>query len=257
MVEISFNERRRRVAERVDECTQAQYHRLLLLHLKYGWEGKDPEGLTMDLFSVLLNLSDLRIYHDYIVDEVMAQRDKLEGFFQDGGLKLGTCKNMLPEYHGWKGPGDMFNGLTFASWLEAYLAFSQGMKEGIDVKTRESLFETMTKALYHHDDKNLQPSAVLVTHCILHFAEVWHTIMNNPVNIAGEDLDFGIIFRKTDNGRAHFDDRTGWIGVAMEVAKDGPFGDLKGVNAADFWDVIIYLYKCKFEFLHRKTPKTS
>ena len=41
----------------------------------------------------------------------------------------------------------------------------------------------------------------------------------------------------------------------MEVAKDGPFGPLNQVNESDFWDVLIYIYKVKFEYLHSKKPK--
>ena len=44
-------------------------------------------------------------------------------------------------------------------------------------------------------------------------------------------------------------DRTG---IVFEVAASGVFGNKKEVDDTPFWDVLLYLYKCKFEYLHQK-----
>ena len=34
------------------------------------------------------------------------------------------------------------------------------------------------------------------------------------------------------------------------VAASGVFGDFRQVNDTPFWDVMLYIYKCRFEMLH-------
>ena len=51
-------------------------------------------------------------------------------------------------------------------------------------------------------------------------------------------------------------DRTGWKGITFEVASSGVFGAMDSLNVTPFWDVLLYLYKCKYEYLHNKN-KTS
>ena len=51
------------------------------------------------------------------------------------------------------------------------------------------------------------------------------------------------------------DDKTGWTGIVFEVAASGVFGNKKEVDDTPFWDVLLYLYKCKFEYLHQKRNK--
>lgn len=258
MVEIIFKGEPRQVPSIADECTPEQYRRLLRASCELSLAAIDEDTLLDEVMSALLGVTSVMAYKVPIIEEVMAQKDKISGILEGTTLKLETCRNLMPEFHGWKGPGDMFNGLTFGAWLTAYTAFCQAVKDGIDEDERERLFIEVTRALYHREGKNLaDPPMMLVTHCINYFASVWHAIMTQPINIGGSDIDFSIIFKAADNAIAHLDDHTGWIGVAMEVAKDGPFGPLNQVNESDFWDVLIYIYKVKFEYLHSKKPKPN
>ncbi len=239
-----------KVPEFTHECTPEQYRRLLLAVIEYNWKAIDAEQLKADVMSGLLGVTTILVYKQPIIDEVMGQLDKIKGILDGDKVNLETTRNLLREFHGWKGPDDMFNGLKFSKWLEAYIPFSQAMKEGTPPEEQDHLFEDVARALYEAPSEHADPPALLVLHCINLFASVWHAINTQPINIGGEDIDFRIIFQSSSGGRAQLDDKTGWMGMAMEIAKDGPFGNLKQVNDTDFWDVMIYLYKCKFEYLH-------
>ena len=80
----------------------------------------------------------------------------------------------------------------------------------------------------------------------------------NPIfrrDIGGEDIDFRMLFQKLASEDRKADDKTGWTGIVFEVAASGVFGNKKEVDDTPFWDVLLYLYKCKFEYLHQKRNK--
>ena len=256
MVEIIFKGQPRKVPETIDECTPEQYRRILRSCCALSLSAIDEDTLFDEVMSALLGVSSVMAYKVPIIEEVMAQKDKISGILEGSTLHLETCRNLMPEFHGWKGPGDMFNGLKYGDWLTAYTSFCQAVKDNVPDEDRERLFVEVTRALYHRDDEGTaDPPMMLVTHCINYFASVWHAIMTQPINIGGNDIDFSIIFKSSGGGIAHLDDHTGWIGLTMEAAKDGPFGTLNQVNESDFWDVLIYIYKVKFEYLHARKPE--
>ena len=69
-------------------------------------------------------------------------------------------------------------------------------------------------------------------------------VLSGPVYIGGEAIDFRILFQKLASEDRKADDKTGWTGIVFEEVDDTPF-----------WDVLLYLYKCKFEYLHQKRNK--
>jgi len=66
-------------------------------------------------------------------------------------------------------------------------------------------------------------------------------------------VDFSIIFKSSGSRRP--DDKTGWAGISFEIAAAGVFGNVSELDAAPFWAVLMYLYKCKFEYMHDKSNK--
>jgi hypothetical protein len=81
---------------------------------------------------------------------------------------------------------------------------------------------------------------------------VWKLIQTRPVEINGRKIDFRILFQ---GSVSRADDHTGWTGITFEVAAAGLFGTVNDVEACDMWAVLIYLYKCKFEYLNDKTSQ--
>ena len=119
MVEIIFKGEPRQVPSITDECTPEQYRRLLRASCELSLAAIDEDTLLDEVMSALLGVTSVMAYKVPIIEEVMAQKDKISGILEGTTLKLETCRNLMPEFHGWKGPGDMFNGLTFGAWLTA------------------------------------------------------------------------------------------------------------------------------------------
>ena len=94
---------------------------------------------------------------------------------------------------------------------------------------------------------------ILAWHAPMLFLAVWKAIQSGPIEINGRDVDFSIIFRSSGPRRP--DDKTGWAGITFEIATSGVFGNVAEVEASPFWSVLMYLYKCKFEYIHDKSKK--
>lgn len=70
------------------------------------------------------------------------------------------------------------------------------------------------------------------------------------MEINGKKIDFRIIFKSSGGSKP--DDKTGWTGITFEVATAGLFGNVAQVEQTDMWTVLMYLYKCKFEYINEK-----
>lgn len=258
MVQISFKGRQRTVPSCVDELTPVQYAKLLNASMLYDRGIISEEDLRRAILSMMAGVTDYTIYREPVRSEMEGQLQVTADFLttdQNGATRvaLASCRNLLPEFHGWKGPGDMFNGISFGQFLEALDHYTAAN----DAETGQEAnreWEELTRALYSSPTETVRPPVPLVVHCATYFSTVWHQIATEPVTIGGKEIDFTIIF-KSSGGRAQYDDHTGWAGVVMEVAKDGPFGKKADVDGSPFWDVMLYLYKCKFEYLHQKKTK--
>lgn len=161
-----------------------------------------------------------------------------------------TCRNLLPEYHEYKGPTDWLNDLTFGKFVEC----STLIEQTPTAADPEEIYQAIARALYEIPETEEVP-AVLAWHAPVFFGSVWSAIQSGPVDMNGKMVDFSIIFKGTGERRP--DDKTGWAGISFEVAAAGVFGNLKELDESPFWAVLMYLYKCKFEYLHDKTNKKS
>ena len=175
----------------------------------------------------------------------------IDGFFNqesDGKLlpNFDTPVNLLPEVAGYHGPGDMLEGVTFGEFTECSTALktipmdSEG--EAMDA------YGHVARVLYKIPAECEIPD-ILYFHAPTLFRNVLKLIETSPIDINGEKIDFRIIFQPTKTGR-NYNDKTGWAGITFEVASSGVFGGVREVEDTDFWMVLLYLYRCKFEYLH-------
>lgn len=271
MMDFEFRGKTVRLPSQLEELSGRQYIRLLSLTMVMQAGLASFEDMRDRWVSFLLGTAiSYRDYEPDIVMEVEEQLEKLNGFFEftpaeDGVVKvsvrLDTKKQMLRELDGWTGPGDMLDGMTFGEFTDCLIQLKIADEATSDDERREAMRE-LTRRMYHapgvpHDTPQHRPSAptppdLLVFHAVTFFTSIWQTITSEPVNINGEQIPLTILFRDSTQkaGRRHADDRTGWRGIAFEVARDGVFGRLADVDAAPLWDVLLFLYKCKFDALH-------
>lgn len=279
MQTITFRHASHSIPSHIDELSHAQYIaylRLFLMNL--------PEDLTRRrLFPILLSLP-IADYHDYrqdIIAELDTWQSALDPFFVAGHLTLNTTRQMLREYRGWKGPGDMLDGINFGQFIAALIMYEEfirltahgGSADGIPTAANDCLLE-LTRQLYtaptaptvpggsaagspadSSPADSPRPSDLLILHATHFFVSCYQYIAATPVHINGYDIDLSIIFTASGGSPARHrtpDDHTGWQGIAFEIAEQGLFGTYNDLMRQPLFDVLLYLYKRRFEQLHKK-----
>ena len=168
-------------------------------------------------------------------------------------------RNLMQDFGGWHGVGDMLNGLTFGNFCDCLDLLQQSKQAATekDDPAINEIFQDITLRLYRYKDPEKIPAvpSLLAIHAVNFFSSVWEMVLSGPVYISGEAIDFRILFQKLAPDDRKADDKTGWTGIVFEVAASGVFGNKKEVDDTPFWDVLLYLYKCKFEYLHQKRNK--
>ena len=229
----------------IDELDPDQYRRLLWLYMAH-LNGMMPDEIRRRWLSFLIGLDDYRILLPEYVAELEEALPLLDDFFDtDGAPSLLTTRNLLPEEGGWRGPGDWLHGVSFGDFVEALTVM-----EMIEDDNWEQGARHVARLLYHIPEGMEVPDLLLI-HAPRLVANVWRALQEAPVMINGRPIDFRIIFR-SEGGDSAPDDKTGWTGISFELAEKGIFGKLDEVEKTDLWSVLLYLYKCKFEYINEK-----
>ena len=274
MQEITFRKKLRNIPSSLDELSKEQYLRYLRLYLM----PVSTEEKRRHLFCILLDLPAVsyNIYKQDIIDELNTQQSALDAFFTDNFLRLDTTRQLLKEYCGWTGPGDMLDGMTFGQFISALIMQDEYRRlsdDGDETGSLECLQE-LTRQLYTAPSTTAATAAaaaaaaaavpdgspsvplpeLLILHATNFFLACYQHIATRPVHINGQDLDLSIIFRTPGGSHASNrtpDDRTGWQGLAFEIAEQGLFGTYNDLMQQPLYDVLLYLYKQRFEQLHK------
>lgn len=236
----------------ISELTPKQYRYFCFLAMALN-DVMDMEYFRTRWFSYLIGMgeSDYTMLKAQHAEELLAQKGAIDGFFteMDGAVvpDFSTPANLLPEYDGYKGPGDWLDGVTFGEFTEC-MTILESMAGDAGDNTAEA-YNQIARRLYHIPDDAKVP-LLLTFHAPMLLTSVWKAISTAPVEINGRKLDLRIIFKGSGSSRP--DDNTGWTGITFEVATAGLFGSVAEVEKTDLWSVLIYLYKCKFEYLNEK-----
>lgn len=241
----------------VDELTPEQYGYYCFLAFAMGGGVIDIDDVRVRWLSYLIGLKnvDYTILKAEHIAELERQKNVIDGFFKTRtvngvarqSLDLDTTVNLLPEHKGFKGPGDWLDGITFGEFVRCLTIFER-LAEA-DAEDVADGYAEIARVLYHIPEGTQVPN-LLAFHAPTLFSSVWSAIQAGPIDINGKKIDLRIIFRSSGSSRP--DDKTGWTGITFEVASAGLFGTVSEVEAADFWEVLLYLYKCKFEYIHDK-----
>ena len=259
MTDITFNGKTHRLPEYLDELSSDLYVRWLVLVILFHQGLITIREMKVKWMSALLGLRiDYTAYTPDIVSQTDHQLHLLDAFFQTADTpdrqspRIHTCRQLLRDYEGWHGPADMLDGLSFGAFTDILTLLGIARKEDTPTDEIDRIYRDITLLLYTHPEPGKVPDNILVLHAATFFTAVWEHIQHEPCNINGELIDLSILFRSS--GRRQADDRTGWTGITMEVAKEGIFGDYQSVRASSLWDVLLYLYRCKFSYLYAPKP---
>lgn len=235
------------------ELTGSQYEYYCFLAFALSRKVITADCFRIRWLSYLVGLgkADYTILMPEHAEELDRQLHVIDGFLtgpeEDREADLETVVNLLPQYCGYRGPGDFFAGVTFGEFVECYTVAESLAGAGAD--DLEEGCRHIARTLYHIPESDTVPE-LLLFHAPRLFSNVWNAIQAAPVEINGKKIDFRIIFRSSGPARA--DDHTGWTGITFEIAAAGLFGNVENVKSVDMWTVLLYLYKCKFEYLEEK-----
>lgn len=258
MKTITTRGRRIEIPETVGELTPGQYEYYCFLSYSVGngLIGLDYFRVRWLSYLIGLGRADFTALKPEYIAELEAQMDTIDGFFVESGngvsLDFTTPVNLLPEYKGYKGPGDWLEGTTFGVFVECLTVF-EGLS-GAEPDDVAEGYSHIARRLYSIPEGEPVP-VILAFHAPTLLASVWKSLMDGPIDINGKKIDFRIIFKSSGSSRP--DDKTGWTGITFEVASAGLFGNVRQVEETDMWEVLLYLYKCKFEYLHEKRNSLS
>lgn len=245
MLTIKTRGRELNIPGHIDELSPEQYERFLILSLALTNGDIDLAAFRQLWLSFLIGMTDYSILLPEYVAELDAALPKLDGFFDGNAPETNTVRNLLPEYHGFRGPSDCLNGFPFGKFIECLTVLSEISGDVSESEYVDGLTH-VARVVYEIPPEKEVP-ALLLIHAPRLIANVWSLIHSGPLVINGASIDFRILFHGSGSGP---DDHTGWTGVTYEIAEKGLFGTVKEVEATDLWAVLIYLYKCKFEYNH-------
>ena len=251
MVTVEHNGREYEIPGTLEELSADQYKGYLFLTVMLRRGILDETGFRAKLLSELMGLGvDITDFKPAIAERLIAQLGVLDGFFDDKGPIVATGRNLLPEFAGWTAKvGDMLNGMVFGDFVSGLNLL--GRLDDDEEGQQEALGE-LARLMYTAPSEEAEVPALVAVHAVTLFTSVFNMIRKEPIGISGEQINFSIIFNPVPGVPSKANDHTGWHGIAMEVASSGVFGTLKEVNATPLWDVLLYLYRAKFDLLHEK-----
>ena len=258
MESITTRGRSVEIPTNVGELSPKQYEYYCFLAFALGSGAIDLDYFRVRWFSFLVGLgkADFTILKAEHAAELEKQMAAIDGYFVEIGdrvsLDFTTPVNLLPSYRGYNGPGDWLEGVTFGVFVECLTVF-EALAAADDKGVAEG-YAHIARRLYNIPDAEPVPD-LLAFHAPTLLSSVWKAIMSGPIDINGKKIDFRIIFKGSGSSRP--DDKTGWTGITFEIASAGLFGNVRDVERSDMWEVLIYLYKCKFEYLHEKRNNPS
>lgn len=256
MIKITTRGKIVEVPQWIDELTPGQYQYYCFLASMLAASTIDLAYFRIRWFSFLIGLG--RLDYTMLRPEYISELDNqisevMSGYIIQTGqpaphdvrVDFDTPRNLLPAIESYKGPGDWLNGMTFGEFIECATIIDT-LVNATEKEVAEG-YEAIARILYHVPAGDAVP-VILAFHAPMLFGNVWKKIQSGPIEINGRKIDFTIIFKSAGPKRP--DDKTGWTGITFEVATAGLFGDVNGVEKTDFWAVMIYLYKCKFEYIN-------
>lgn len=244
MKKIDYQGKKIDIPQGLEELTQPQYVRYLDIALMLAGGNITPLQARLKLLTLLLELP---------VDVSLMPSDRWDGLIRllpltdafvhdrDGAPRLDTRTgtNLLPQWQGVQGPGDMLNGISFGTFIRCS-ALLGGMAQEEDEDGRLSLMGQVAEALYPGVTDAPQ---LLRAHACLFFLNVLDILQTEPLDMDGTEVDFRCIFepKKTAGRRRPEGANVGWAGVAMDIAELGAFGNYRQVLDTPMWDIFTFL----------------
>jgi len=179
-----------------------------------------------------------------------------------------TIKNLLPKIKWYYGPSDALQDITFLEYIHAYQYFQEFI-----IEKEEQKLDLLCATLYHpkryyifgkraiYDPEKAERRAKRfsklpreIKFAVFYFFKSCDAYLREAkISIAGNEIDFGILFKSTDDDQES--DGLGMLGVLYKMAESGVFGNIKATAQENFWDVLLKLYQNHIEYLNFKAKQ--
>ncbi len=198
-------------------------------------------------------------------------QEKLTNFFKDELIEekpvrvmnYMSTRNFLPVIKvGRKklyGPKDSFLDLKFGEFRACVKAFKR-YQESKDVEPLEQLFFYLYRPLVKgereefnistcadrlHTYANVPYTYLYATY--LYFGTCQHFTQNGTIELEGNEIDLGSLFKKATENEDDIAPNLGLTGLLYRLADEGTFGNIEQTDKAGYYDVLLKMYQWKLD----------
>lgn len=285
-----------RIPETIDEMSAEQF--LDFAFLLHSWETEniDVEKFKLLLLLRLANIKVSARYNFAMGEEekneieanIAVLSGLMDSFFVESvqnnrlvkHINLDYTKNHLPVYKGRQNAGDIFQNMTFEEFTQASIFHSSYIKtrsEGdlnrlvavLYLRRKRFLFIQKHWDGYDFDERKAFNAKAIereaqkiakLPYSFRYAAFLWFNANMQrlrvlKISIAGNEVDFSKLFSNAENNES---EGIGMLGVLLDLAESGLFGNANETGKQNLYDVLIRLYQLmkRNENLKRKHVKS-
>lgn len=291
-IELPEANLKRYIPADLSECDKSQYIDMCELIFRYNNQEIDyQEFRTHAVYKLMgLNLSKASLDDDDKFANVYQVSELIDTFFEEAdGVKTikqyyihNPVKEFTPTFTTYYGPADSFMDMTFGEYRDALRIFHDFHATGdmqllvlltaIFYRKKKS-FLFFKKRMPKYDGNIRVPynSATLEQHAenfkyapiglvygfYLLFASFQKYLIDAKLMWSGKEIDLSILFESGSDTTTDDIPGIGMDSIAFTMAESGVFGNLKDVDAANFWQILIKMYDSRRNDLERQKQERN
>lgn len=243
-----------------EEMTKRELVYLLKLWLNLdrqeGWSLQDIKRAWVGQVFTWRGLrKEKTIDYMILVDEVSKELDWMLSFdkkSKTANMNYDSIRCLIPKFGNLQGPADYGSDLSFGEFRHLLMLFNEignGNKADLYMQMvagtlyRQRDKKTGRRVLFNPDYNYLQ-NAKRMPEYILYYAYLWFGafcsyLMNSPFIIDGNQVNFSVIFAKSENEVT--DNFIGMNSILFSVAESHVFGTVKDVDDAQLFRILLKL----------------
>ena len=260
----------------IEEFTPKQFLKWVSLLLRFENGSITYNDLKTE-FATFLVKRKSNSKQAYFASQIYRLTERLNFLFEEKEKKdkielhpATTIKNLIPKIRMYYGPSDALQNITFLEYIHAYQYYQEFILDK-DERKLDLLIATLYRPKHYfffgerakyNSDKTERRSKIFAKLSletkfgVFYFFKSCDSYLREArISIAGNEIDFGILFKSQDNDTES--DGLGMLGVLYKMAESGVFGNIKATAQENFWDVMLKLYQNHKEYLNFKAKQPN
>lgn len=263
----------------LEEFTPKQFLKWVSLILRFESGDINHHDLKTELATYLvkrkIRKKDLK--EPFVSSQIFRLTEHLHFLFEEKEKEdkielhpAGSIKNLLPRIKHYYGPADALRDITFLEYIHAYQYYREfiidkdvsKLNDLAAVLYRRKRFFFFGKRMKYNAEQTEGRAGSFakmpreVKFAIFYFFKSCDNYLREAkIFIAGNEIDFGILFASSNDDESKEDDGLGMLGVLYKLAETGVFGNIKEASNQNFWDVLLKLYQNRKDYLIFKSKQ--